>query len=70
MDEFQQYDNLGGFWIGNEVINTLGGSPSAPYIKAAVADMKSYLSAKGYRSIPIGYSAADVSMRGCILSVF
>ncbi|KAH9214863.1 Glucanosyltransferase-domain-containing protein [Leptodontidium sp. 2 PMI_412] len=61
MDEFQQYDNLGGFWIGNEVINNLGGSPSAPYIKAAVADMKSYLSAKGYRSIPIGYSAADIA---------
>ncbi|KAH7308356.1 Glucanosyltransferase-domain-containing protein [Rhexocercosporidium sp. MPI-PUGE-AT-0058] len=61
MDEFQQYDNLGGFWIGNEVIDNLGGSPSAPYIKAAVADMKSYLSAKGYRSIPIGYSAADIA---------
>lgn len=61
MDEFQPYDNLGGFWIGNEVINNLGGSPSAPYIKAAVADMKSYLSAKGYRQIPIGYSAADIA---------
>ena len=33
----------------------------APYVKAAVADMKSYLSAKGYRSIPIGYSAADIA---------
>jgi len=61
MDEFQQYDNLGGFWIGNEVINNLGGSSAAPYIKAAVADMKSYLSAKGYRQIPIGYSAADIA---------
>lgn len=61
MDEFQQYDNLGGFWIGNEVINTLGGSPAAPYVKAAVADMKSYLSTKGHRQIPIGYSAADIA---------
>ncbi|KAK0100154.1 hypothetical protein ONS95_008493 [Cadophora gregata] len=61
MDEFQQYDNLGGFWIGNEVINNLGGSPSAPYIKAAVADMKSYMSAKSYRQVPIGYSAADIA---------
>lgn len=42
MDVFQGYDNLGGFWIGNEVINTASGSSSAPYVKAAVADMKSY----------------------------
>ncbi|KAJ5047164.1 uncharacterized protein L3040_003006 [Drepanopeziza brunnea f. sp. 'multigermtubi'] len=61
VDTFQQYDNLGGFWIGNEVINNLGGSPAAPYIKAAVADMKAYLTAKSYRQIPIGYSAADIA---------
>ncbi|CZR52883.1 uncharacterized protein PAC_02760 [Phialocephala subalpina] len=61
MDVFQGYDNLGGFWIGNEVINTASGSPSAPYIKAATADMKSYMAAKKYRTIPIGYSAADIA---------
>ncbi|TVY19355.1 1,3-beta-glucanosyltransferase gas2 [Lachnellula arida] len=61
MDAFQQYDNLGGFWIGNEVINTAAGSPAAPYVKAAVADMKSYMSTKKYRQIPIGYSAADIA---------
>ncbi|KAK2627035.1 hypothetical protein QTJ16_004210 [Diplocarpon rosae] len=61
VDAFQQFDNLGGFWIGNEVINNLGGSPSAPYIKAAVADMKSYIHAKSYRQVPIGYSAADIA---------
>jgi len=61
MDVFQGYTNLGGFWIGNEVINTQAGSPSAPYIKAAVADMKAYMVAKKYRTIPIGYSAADIA---------
>lgn len=61
MDGFQQYDNVGGFWIGNEVINTAAGSPAAPYVKAAVADMKSYMSTKKYRQIPIGYSAADIA---------
>lgn len=61
MDVFQGYDNLAGFWIGNEVINTAAGSPSAPYIKAAVTDMKSYMAAKKYRTIPIGYSAADIA---------
>jgi len=61
MDVFQQYDNLAGFWVGNEVINTAAGSPAGPYVKAAAADMKSYMKAKNYRRIPLGYSAADIS---------
>lgn len=32
MDVFQKYDNLGGFWIGNEVITSLDGSLSKCYI--------------------------------------
>jgi hypothetical protein len=61
MDVFQRYDNLGGFWIGNEVINTATGSLAAPYVKAATTDMKAYMAAKKYREIPIGYSAADIA---------
>lgn len=34
-------------------------SPAAPYLLAAVADLKAYRDAKGYRPIPIGYSATD-----------
>lgn len=61
MDVFEGYSNLAGFWIGNEVINNDAGSPAAPYVKAAVADMKAYMAAKNYRTIPIGYSAADIA---------
>ena len=61
LDAFIDFDNLAGFWIGNEVIDTAAGSPAAPYIKAAVADIKSYISLKNYRAIPIGYSAADIA---------
>ena len=61
LDAFVGFDNLAGFWIGNEVIDTAAGSPAAPYIKAAVADIKSYISAKSYRPVPIGYSAADIA---------
>lgn len=73
MDEFQRYDNLAGLFIGNEVINQgkyhqsgpaamsnkliAGQSGAAPYIKAAVRDMKGYRDAQNYRNIPIGYSA-------------
>jgi 1,3-beta-glucanosyltransferase GAS1 len=61
LDAFIDFDNLAGFWIGNEVISTAAGSPAAPYIKAAVRDIKSYISVKNYRAIPIGYSAADIA---------
>lgn len=61
MDEFIKYDNLAGFWVGNEVINTADGSIAAPYVKAATADMKSYMASKNYRTVPIGYSAADIA---------
>ncbi|KAJ4337065.1 hypothetical protein N0V87_004918 [Didymella glomerata] len=61
MDEFQQYDNLAGFFVGNEVLTTANGSVAAPYVKAAARDMKSHRDAKNYRKIPIGYSAADIA---------
>ena len=60
MDAFIEYDNLAGFWIGNEVINKADGSIAAPYIKAATTDMKRYMASKNYRTVPIGYSAADI----------
>lgn len=37
------------------------GAAAAPYIKAAVRDMKAYRDAMGYRAIPIGYAGADVA---------
>lgn len=61
MDEFAQYDNVAGFFVGNEAITTGNGSVTAPYIKAAARDMKAYRDEKGYRNIPIGYSAADIA---------
>jgi len=61
MDSFHSYDNTLGFFIGNEVIALNNQSLAAPYIKAATRDMKAYRNSKGYRSIPIGYSAADIA---------
>lgn len=60
MDKFQKYDNLLAFYVGNENISKRGHSRAAPYIKAAARDMKAYRDRKGYRNIPIGYSAADI----------
>ncbi|KAI0162726.1 Glucanosyltransferase-domain-containing protein [Pestalotiopsis sp. NC0098] len=61
MDTFQGYDNLLGLFVGNEIITSNGQSLAAPFIKAAARDLKAYRSSKGYREIPIGYSAADIA---------
>ena len=61
MDEFQAFDNLAGFFIGNEVIQHGNYSAAAVYIKAATRDLKAYRDQKGYRKIPIGYSHADIA---------
>jgi 1,3-beta-glucanosyltransferase GAS1 len=36
-------------------------SPAAPFLLAATADLKAYRDVKGYRPIPIGYSATDTT---------
>ncbi|ETI25595.1 hypothetical protein G647_02369 [Cladophialophora carrionii CBS 160.54] len=62
LDEFQQYDNTAGCFVGNEVLNVLEDSGAAPYLLAAAVDVKSYRDARGYRKIPIGYSATDTAV--------
>jgi len=61
MDNFQAFENTAGFFIGNEVIALDNQSLAAPYIKAAARDLKAYRNSKNYRSIPVGYSAADIA---------
>ena len=60
IDAFASYSNTLLFFSGNEVINSVATTSSAPYVKAVTRDMKHYISARKYRSIPVGYSAADV----------
>ena len=61
MDEFQKYNNTAGLFVGNEVLTMGNGSVAAPFIKSATRDTKAYRASKGYRDIPIGYSAADIA---------
>jgi hypothetical protein len=62
IDAFSKYDNTLLFFSANEVINDDKTSFAAPYVKAVTRDMRSYIKARGYRSIPVGYSAADVDV--------
>jgi len=61
MDAFAGYSNTLAFFSGNEVINDGNTTSAAPYVKAVTRDMRSYLSKRNLRQIPVGYSAADVS---------
>ncbi|KAI1179739.1 Glucanosyltransferase-domain-containing protein [Nemania sp. FL0916] len=61
MDAFHKYDNLLGLFVGNEIIAINNQSNAAPFIKSAARDLKAYRDSKGYRKIPVGYSATDIA---------
>ncbi|PLB53226.1 hypothetical protein P170DRAFT_125780 [Aspergillus steynii IBT 23096] len=61
LDEFQQYNNTAGVFIGNEVITAPDNSAAAPFVLAAARDIKSYRNENHYRQIPVGYAAADIA---------
>ncbi|PVH15920.1 uncharacterized protein CXQ87_003777 [Candidozyma duobushaemuli] len=59
VDKFSNYTNVLGFFAGNEVTNEPSNTNASAYVKAAVRDTKAYIKEKGYRKIPVGYSAND-----------
>jgi hypothetical protein len=48
------------FFSANEVVNDITSTSAATYVKAVTRDMRKYIKARNLRSIPVGYSAADV----------
>lgn len=61
IDAFKNYPNLLGFFSGNEVINDESSAKEdPPYLRAVQRDMKQYIANNANRTIPVGYSAADV----------
>lgn len=60
VEAFKSFPNTLGFFSANEVINEES-DPSVPsYIRAVTRDIKDYIAAHSDRTIPVGYSAADV----------
>ncbi|KAJ9669554.1 Glycolipid anchored surface protein 4 precursor [Coniosporium apollinis] len=61
VENFKNYPNTLGFFSANEVMNDVGtSSDNPPYIRAIQRDLKRYIAAHADRTIPVGYSAADV----------
>ena len=61
VEAFKDYPNTLGFFGGNEVINTVSNAGTVPpYLRAVTRDLKNYIGKHSTRSIPVGYSAADV----------
>ncbi|KAH8677950.1 Glucanosyltransferase-domain-containing protein [Xylariales sp. PMI_506] len=61
VEAFKSYPNLLGFFAGNEVVNDVATGEYAPaYVRAVIRDLKNYIKKHASRSIPVGYSAADV----------
>ena len=61
VEAFKSYPNTLGFFAGNEIINDVPtAKDNPPYIRAVQRDLKNYIAAHADRTIPVGYSAADV----------
>ena len=58
VEVFSKYPNILGFFVGNEVATNSTNSDSSPMVKAAIRDVRLYISDLGF-SFPVGYSAND-----------
>src|SRR5271156_2640294 len=61
VEAFKNFPNTLGFFSGNEVINQQSVVQVPSYIRAVTRDIKDYIAKNADRTIPVGYSAADVS---------
>jgi hypothetical protein len=71
VDEMGKYENVIGFFAGNEVTNNNTNTGASAYVKAAVRDTKAYIKSKGGRWMGVGYAANDdASIRADIAHYF
>jgi hypothetical protein len=71
VDELAQYDNVVGFFAGNEVSNNVSNTQASAFVKAAVRDTKAHIKNKYDRWLGVGYASNDdVDIREDIADYF
>lgn len=71
VDALQKYDNVLGFFAGNEVANSQLNIDAVPFVRSAVRDVKQYIHEQEYRKIPVGYASNDdASIRANLANYF
>jgi hypothetical protein len=59
VDELAQYQNVIGFFAGNEVSDASNNTEASAYVKAALRDTKKHIKDQDYRWMGVGYASND-----------
>ena len=70
IDAMSKYNNVFGFFAGNEVSNSGNTTAASAFVKAAVRDSKAYIKNQNYHSMGVGYATYDGDIRSQLAEYF